>query len=130
MTLEELRGEYESLAACCMHDRPWSPDDVAEVLCWVWRGDGGTWRDGPKDETESEGIIAVKLADGRYGLLTESEDYTGHGCQCNSATGVYASAGDMLRFGVPDEGAAGAIRERLAIPGMVVADSGELEAGR
>jgi hypothetical protein len=100
ITDEELRETYAGLLACCLHDLQWSPDDVAEPLCTVWQGDGsGGWQPDAKQSTESSAYVVVKLKDGRYGLLEDSEDYTGHGCQCGSSTAVYGSLDELLRDG-------------------------------
>lgn len=124
MTIEELQQEFESLAGCCLHDLQWTPDDVAEVLCTVWNGDGsGGWKPGEKECSDSNSCTVVRLKDGRFGLLDEWEDYTGHGCQCGSATAVYASMRELLEMGVPDEDARTAIRQETAIPGQLARDN-------
>ena len=111
ITIEDLRSTYDSLAACCLHDPQWSPDDVTEVVAMVWEGDdtGGMWKPGEKTCSESESYTVVRLKDGRYGLLAEGEDYTGHGCQCSSSTAVYGSLDELLTMGVPEDGAREAI---------------------
>lgn len=116
MTIDGLRLAYDSLAACCLHDPVWSPDDVAEVLCLVWSGDdsGGDWKPGEKTCTESQSYAVVRLSDGRYGLLAEGEDYTGHGCQCDSATTIHATLDELLSMGVVEDGARLAIRRELS----------------
>lgn len=104
ITIDDLRGTYESLASCCLHNPEWSPDDVTEVLCTVWSGEdtGSEWRTGEKTCTESASYTVVKLTGGRFGLLAESEDYTGHGCQCGSTTAVYLASSGLLIMGVPE----------------------------
>lgn len=120
ITDEELRDTYAGLLACCLHDPQWSPDDVVEPLCTVWQGDGsGGWQPGAKQSTESSAYVVVKLKDGRYGLLEDSEDYTGHGCQCGSSTAVYGSLDDLLRMGIPEDEARTAIQQACAIPGRL-----------
>lgn len=137
LTAKHLEVMFRQLQACCLHDPVWTPVDVDRVLCSVQSGYGGGWKDctAPddygtfKDGTETSSYTVARLKDGRLGLLAESEDYTGHGCQCNAATGAYESVSDLLRLGVEEwqEGAREAIRLRLAVPGAVVGDSGELE---
>lgn len=109
--IDDLRSTYESLASCCLHEPQWSPDDVADVLCAVWRGEdtGEQWKPGEKTCTESQSYTVVKLADGRYGLMEESEDYTGHGCQCGSTTAVYATLDELITMGIPEPEAQQAI---------------------
>lgn len=113
ITINDLRGTYESLADCCLHNPVWSPDDVTAVLCTIWTGEdtGEQWKPGEKTCTDSASYTVVKLSGERYGLLAEGEDYTGHGCQCNSATSVYGSLDDLLAMGVPEPEAQQAIRE-------------------
>lgn len=138
LTPKHLEVMFRQLQGCCLHTPVWTPVDVDRVLCSVWDSYGGSWRDSAvpgeygdwKDSTESESYTVVRLKDGRLGLLSESEDYTGHGCQCTAATNAYESLSDLLRLGVDNDGAREAIRLRLAVPGAVVGDSGELEAGR
>jgi hypothetical protein len=140
LTPKHLETMFGSLQDCCLHSPVWTPVDVDKVLCSVHDADG-EWRDStpPADRwgawktgTESTSYTVVRLKDGRFGLLSESEDYTGHGCQCTAATNVYDSVNDLVRLGVEEwqSGARDAIRQRLAVPGAVVADSGELEAGK
>lgn len=140
LTPKHLEIMFRQLQGCCLHDPVWTPVDAVRVLCSVqsdYCGDG--WKDctAPdaygtfKDSTDTNSYTVVRLKDSRFGLLSESEDYTGHGCQCNAATGAYDSVSDLLRLGVEEwqEGAREAIRLRLAVPGAVVGDSGELPPG-
>jgi hypothetical protein len=117
ITDEGLRETYAGLLACCLHDPQWAPDDVAEPLCTVWDGDeGGGWKPGAKQGTESVAYAVVRLKDGRYGLLADWEDYTGHGCQCSSSTSAYGSLDELLNMGIPEDGARTAIQAALAAP--------------
>jgi len=112
LTTSHLEVMFGQLSDCCLHNPSWTPADVAEVLCSVWEGDeSGGWQDcnAPdgqwgnwKGGTESSSRTVVRLKDGTLGLLAESEDYTGHGCQCSAAVSTYASLGDLLRFGVEE----------------------------
>lgn len=134
---KHLEHMFSYLQSCCLHTPVWTPADVDRVLCSIWSEYSGQWADsttpgeygGWKGGTESESYTVARLRDGRFGLLSESEDYTGHGCQCSAATNVYATLNDLLRFGVDSESAREAIRQRLAVQGAVVTDSGELESG-
>ncbi len=78
--MSDLEDMFDVLRSCCLHDPQWLPEDVARVIRWQ-----GDRQNGP----ESSSIIVVGLKGDYprpYGLLTQSEDYTGHGCQCNSMT--------------------------------------------
>lgn len=129
ITIEDLRATYESLKGCCLHDLQWAPDDVTEALCTVWIGEdtGSEWQAGEKTCNDSSSYTVVRLADGRHGLLEESEDYTGHGCQCGSSTAVYGSLDELLRMGIPEDDARTAIQQACAIPGSV-ANEAAIEA--
>lgn len=124
LTANDVEQMFGYLQGCCLHAPVWTPVDITEVLCSVWNGDGsGGWTDSGvpgeygswKDSTESSSYTVVRLKDGRYGLLSESEDYTGHGCQCDAATNVYDSLDDLLRLGVEEwqSGARDAIKARI-----------------
>jgi len=140
VTPKHLEIMFGSLLGCCLHSPVWTPVDVDRVLCSIWDSYGGEWQDctAPEQQydnwkggTESSSYTVVRLKDGRFGLLAESEDYTGHGCQCSAATIIGDSVADLVRFGVEEwqSDAREVIVRRLAVPGAVVTDSGELEAG-
>jgi len=103
---------FGSLQQCCLHQPAWTPVDAAEVLCSIQSSsDHEPWTDCTvpadgysswKDATESNSYTVARLKDGRYGLLAESEDYTGHGCQCDAAANVYDTLDDLLQFGVEE----------------------------
>jgi hypothetical protein len=87
--LEEL---FKDLEQCCLHEPVWHPADVDRELAWY--GDRSTG-------SESSSIVIVRLKSSKpgapeYGLLTQSEDYTGHGCQCDSMTVKEASLAKLL----------------------------------
>ena len=112
--LDDLRNTYRELAECCLHQPAWSPDDVAVVLAAVWDGDTSAgWERGPKQSTESTAYTVVRLKDGRYGLLADSEDLTGHGCQCDSSALAYGSLDELLRMGIPEAEACALILEAV-----------------
>jgi hypothetical protein len=82
MDLSEILGRVEG---CCLHDAQWTRDEVDHVVAILDSDDGDY------GETNSITIVALKpLGDdspgGSYGLLTESSDTTGHGCQCDAMT--------------------------------------------
>lgn len=75
--MSDLEEMFMELRSCCLHDPQWLPEEVDREITWV--GDRKTGR-------ESESIVIVMLKSREYGLLTQCEDYTGHGCQCGSMT--------------------------------------------
>jgi hypothetical protein len=122
MTPKNLEFMFGQLSGCCLHQPAWTPVDAQAVLCSVWSSYGGSWQDSKpvaeewdnwKGSTDAVSYTVALLKDGRYGLLSESEDYTGHGCQCSAAAGVYGSLDELLRLGVDDDDARDAIRARL-----------------
>jgi hypothetical protein len=129
-----LESEFRSLEGCCLHSPVWTPADVEKILCCVsdggegWGEPTGWTAPGNIGYTDTRSYTVVRLKGGTFGLLSESSDTTGHGCQCDAATNTFASVGDLLQFGVVEDGARTLIRQLLAVPGAVVADSGELEA--
>ena len=132
LTVKDLESAFSDLARCCLHSPAWTPVDVDQVLCSACRSYPG-WRDSETYDiggSDSESETVVRLKDGRYGLLSESSDYTGHGCQCGASATAFATADELLKLGVVDEAAREAIRIGLSVPGAVVTDSGELEAGK
>lgn len=112
MTLDMagLKDLFRFLDGCCLHEPDWGPDEVEEILLSVYSDYGNKWEIGPENCAkdfggDSESITVVKLKDGGgFGLLAESEDYTGHGCQCSSFTGIYTSLEELLTMGVPEDG--------------------------
>lgn len=127
LTLKHLETMFRSLQSCCLHQPPWTPVDAETVLCSVQNQYGDSWKDSTppgtddypswKDGTDSASYTVARLRDGRYGLLAESEDYTGHGCQCQASAAVYDGLDELLRMGVDDDGAREAIRVRLEAAG-------------
>lgn len=117
-TAKDVEREFGSLLGCCLHSPAWTPVDVDYVLCAVQRQSGGSWSDMPSDGksvgSESESYLVAVLKDGFLGLLAESEDYTGHGCQCSSSASSYGNADDLLQLGIEEySGARDAIELRL-----------------
>jgi hypothetical protein len=74
----DLREMFRDLEGCCLHEPQWKPEDVQQIICW---------HGARAAENESSSTVVVMLTNGRgYGLLTQSADYTGHGCQCTAWT--------------------------------------------
>lgn len=117
ISVKTLEGMFRTLGECCLHEPLWWPRDVERILASIQ--DGPNWRDCVdehdqwKDSTESESYTVVLLRDGRFGLLQESEDFTGHGCVCDSATMIYPRMSELLANGVTEDSARNAIKARL-----------------
>lgn len=74
--MSDLSEMFEVITGCCLHDPQWKPEDVQAELAWIGDRQSGS---------DSSSIVIVKLSSQpQYGLLTQSEDYTGHGCHCDS----------------------------------------------
>jgi hypothetical protein len=69
-TVEELRKAFGSLSRCCLFSEVDGFDPVRVV---AHGGDEGGY--GP----EGSGLAIFENSDGRYGVLEDSEDSTGHG---------------------------------------------------
>ena len=96
-----LAEMWERCVGCCMHAPVFDIADVDQA-CYRWSGGeyGDAWKDGAKQCTESNSYAVVQLKDGRFGVFLEGEDYTGHGCQCSSATSVHATLDEAVRMGL------------------------------
>lgn len=72
-TVEEAREYMGYLMECCLREPPFKPDEISSVLRAWDEADtlGGS--------TERNGGILVSLTDGRVGVVTDGEDFTGHG---------------------------------------------------
>ncbi len=83
--MSDLSDMFDVIRGCCLHDPQWLPDDVEKIVRWE-----GDRQNGP--ESSSIVIVRLKPQDGEeywqrgYGLMTQGEDFTGHGCQCDSMT--------------------------------------------
>jgi hypothetical protein len=80
--MSDLSEMFADLQGCCLHEPQWTPEEVQREITWI--GDRHTGSD-----SSSLVIVLLKPVRDRsweYGLLTQSEDYTGHGCQCGSMT--------------------------------------------
>ncbi len=93
--MSDLKDMFDVLLGCCLHEPQWLPEDVDKILCWVGDRQNGS---------DSSSIVIVRLKTRaaekpyglEYGLLTQSEDYTGHGCQCDSMTVRESSLSRLL----------------------------------
>jgi len=122
--LAGLRSQFDMLESCCLHDPKWHLAQVAGVIAAVWSGDySEPWQEldlaEGKPSSDSESYTVVRLADGRFGLLAESEDYTGHGCQCGSSAVAFSTLPELLRYGVEEGEARKAIIKALVRKGLV-----------
>lgn len=79
MTVSDLTHTFAALENCCLHDPQWRPSQVAAIVCYR------TFQRTDDDRFFSV-IVIVTLRNAQYGLLLESQDYTGHGCECGAMT--------------------------------------------
>jgi len=83
-----FQEEFKFLKSCCLVTSL-EPEDVLEPVHWI--------RSIPDEE---EGA-AVFLAKSNWFTLEESQDYSGHGCQCGaSVSGPYDTMLEAIRFGL------------------------------
>lgn len=52
------------------------------------------------DYSESNGVAVFKMDDGRFCVVEQWEDTTGHGCQCGGRTEIYGDFKTMLDEGL------------------------------
>ena len=110
---EIFESGYEQASGCGEHALGFSPEEVAEVLWAIWDGyDAGSFEySGSDDRT----VSLCRLKDGRFGVLEESEDYTGHGCMCSGSADIFDNLEDALRLGISTEDR-GQARSALGLP--------------
>ena len=94
VTLDEVRKYWETLDFCGCYTQ-----EIKDILARATELHYfvESENDGP------EGITIVSTPDGVW-TITESQDYTGHGCQCGSAVqateaGPFESLKDAIRLG-------------------------------
>lgn len=102
-TDKDLKDFIDSCQKCCMHAPIWTSSDILWALLWRWKDNGNSWADGPKIGTDSESFAICILKDGSFGVFEESEDYTGHGCQCSSSTSQWATIKEVIALGLTPE---------------------------
>jgi hypothetical protein len=85
----------DGIASCGHEDGMPSVDEIAFVTdAYDSNGaDGGTERDG---------CFVALLKDGRWLAAWDSEDYTGHGCQCSGGGAFFSTREEALRLGIGD----------------------------
>ena len=85
--VQRLTENVEYVRGCCLDkDAKFS---VSDVLALYTVNDGA-------GHSESETVCVFVDADGRYSLFEQSEDYTGHGCQCFSS--ITTGSSDIAEF--------------------------------
>lgn len=72
-TVEEAQEYVRNLLACCLATEEFTPLQITGV---VYAADDGE-RLGYS--TDRSGFVVVNLADGRVAVVSDNEDYTGHG---------------------------------------------------
>ena len=105
ITIQEVFGEAQG---CNYHPltEPY-PDDKTETIVGGWTDYGEGW--------DNESFAIGKLEDGRYLVVMESEDSSGHGCQCSGSSSVHATFEEAMRLGLSQEqrdAAKGLMKER------------------
>ena len=70
---------------------------AVEVVA-AWGCDGEWLEQGGSDNSQ----VAVLRSASGFVVFEESEDYTGHGCQCGSSASEFPTLADALRLGVTE----------------------------
>lgn len=122
---EDLLDAFDYLEDCCLHEAQFTPAEVDSILAYGWM-EGGWKRELCLTGNDGQGFAVARLKNGRYGLITASADYTGHGCQCGSMTVVADTLPEIVShletytYGESDvsehEFAAGQLREKGLLP--------------
>ena len=96
--VEALKNYLRSLERCCLkHRQNYAIDEIVSVEAWI--------------ESENDGPAGGALfntASGKFGAMEESQDYTGHGCQCSSQLEIFETREEAIRLGLTPQ-----VRERL-----------------
>jgi hypothetical protein len=58
---------------------------------------------GDMDSSTDRACTVLARIDDGYAVITEGEDYTGHGCQCFADLGFYQTMDLAIRLGLTDE---------------------------
>ena len=93
VTIKELSTRFVELNDCCIHAPQWSTDDVDKIFYSNYPDDFPFAQD-------EQFTICVLLKNGKIGLWSESADYTGHGCRCNTAVLKYDNLRELLINGI------------------------------
>jgi hypothetical protein len=98
--LEGFKENVQFLNGCCLrHGDVADVSKIARLINWS----------GPSGDSTEYGIFQHE--DKRFGVIVDSSDYTGHGCQCGSSCEFYDTLEDAIRLGLDPEG-----REKLGYP--------------
>lgn len=71
------------------------PDDNTVTITGAWTDYGSGW--------DNESFAIGLLSDGRYLVVMESEDSSGHGCRCSGSSSVHPTLDEALRLGLEPE---------------------------
>lgn len=94
ISLEDFKIEMDRLQGCCLkHPEDYQVDQIVHVEYWV-----------ESIPDEATGYAIFRLKDGRWGSMDESQDYTGHGCQCGSNVSFHPTKEDAIRLGIGEDG--------------------------
>lgn len=103
MTANEFVTHVESLASCCLKDKlPFELDQVDDAVFACEVCSCGT-TDDCGSYCDRTGVAMARLADGRFAVVLDDQDTSGHGCQCGASATVHATLEDALAFGLTDE---------------------------
>jgi hypothetical protein len=94
---EQVQSQIEMCSRCCLHPNDLVRENmVKKVLAW-WDS-AGEYADG----TERSGYVLFETDDGKFAVFEDGEDYTGHGCQCDSTLTVFDTYADALVLGLTE----------------------------
>jgi hypothetical protein len=98
LTIQEV---YEQAASCSEHVVPLSAAEISTAETLWAAGSCSCYPPTPMNQTcggycDTASFAIGRLADGRYVLIVESSDTTGHGCQCSGAVYIRETAAGVL----------------------------------
>jgi hypothetical protein len=98
-TEADVQAQGDMLTGCCLKhkDENWKPGIVKKVIAWFDTASSYAYG------TERSGYVVFKTSDKRFAVLSDSEDYTGHGCQCCSSLTIWDTLEEALRLGLSED---------------------------
>jgi hypothetical protein len=91
--LKAFKDEYHSFSGCCLDEATRHRVDHSVAL----------YAFEPSEPDGDPGGALTKLDDGTWAAFEESQDYTGHGCQCGSTSSVHSTRAEAIKFGLGRE---------------------------
>lgn len=92
---EQVQSQIEMCSRCCLHPNDLVHENMVKKVI-AWWDSAGEYAAG----TERDGYVIFETDNGKFAVFEDGEDYTGHGCQCNSILSVFDTYSDALVLGL------------------------------